>query len=112
MKRLGNTSSIVFVLVLLESVFLLSSLSLGVQESSGVPQANKSDMSNTGASETNLPVSCGTYYEAVVPDTLDLAERAKLGVNHFTSIINPQSDYEMFWHGAYKENFSTIGCPF
>lgn len=49
------------------------------------------------ATELNRPVAVGTYYEAVVPDTLDLAERAKYGVNHFTMSISEQHDYEMYW---------------
>ena len=35
-------------------------------------------------------------YEARVPDTLDLAERAKLGVNGLTGIMNPELDYTTF----------------
>ena len=51
------------------------------------------------ADTSPLPASLGTYYEATAPDTLDLAERAKLGINHFTSIISPEQDYEMYWGG-------------
>jgi hypothetical protein len=39
----------------------------------------------------------GEYYQARVPDTLDLAERAHLGVRHLTSIISEKDDYEMYW---------------
>lgn len=45
--------------------------------------------------------STGEYYQAMVPDTLDLAERAKLSLNHFTSIIDEEHDYEMYWMGIY-----------
>ena len=41
----------------------------------------------------------GEYYDAVVPDTLDLAERAKLGVHHFVSIMDEDFDYQMRWTG-------------
>lgn len=41
------------------------------------------------------PGSTATTYDAVVPDTLDLAERAKLGLRHFLSIIDEAHGYEM-----------------
>ena len=43
----------------------------------------------------NLPRESGTYYEATVPDTLDLGERAHLGINHFLNLISEENDYEM-----------------
>ncbi|OGO37936.1 MAG: hypothetical protein A2147_07105 [Chloroflexi bacterium RBG_16_57_8] len=48
-------------------------------------------------STVNRPKVVGRYYEAVVPDTLDLAERARLGINHFTSMISEEHGYEMYW---------------
>lgn len=45
--------------------------------------------------------STGEYYQAMVPDTLDLAERAKLSLNHFTSIIDEEHDCEMYWMGIF-----------
>lgn len=45
-------------------------------------------------------VIAGQYYETTVPDTLDMAERARLGINHFTSIISKERDYEMYWSGS------------
>jgi hypothetical protein len=45
------------------------------------------------------PAGLGLYYEATVPDTLDLAERAGLGVHHFVSTISAANDYEMYWVG-------------
>ena len=41
-----------------------------------------------------LPVR-GRYYQAEVPDTLDLAERAKLGLQHFTNATYEDHGYEM-----------------
>lgn len=49
----------------------------------------------------NLPHEPGNYYEATVPDTLDLAEHARLAVNHITSIICPEADYEAYWQGCF-----------
>ena len=34
----------------------------------------------------NRPKEIVIYYKATVPDTLDLAERGRLGINHFTLI--------------------------
>ncbi len=52
---------------------------------------------NARTSDINRPKEPGTYYKAVVPDTLDLAERAWLGISHFTSIISEKDDCEMYW---------------
>ena len=45
----------------------------------------------------NLPPYDGERYEAVVPDTLDLAERARLAVRGLTGVTNPEADYEVYW---------------
>ena len=58
----------------------------------------------TSTAPLNHPKISGTTYEAAVPDTLDLAERARLGINHFTSIISPENDYEMYWGGGFGDN--------
>ncbi len=52
---------------------------------------------NSPGRPINAPAIAGAYYEAEVPDTLDLAERARLGLNHFTEIISEKNDYEMYW---------------
>ena len=41
----------------------------------------------------------GTYYKAVVPDTLDLAERARLAVNAITRAADPHNNYDIFQCG-------------
>ncbi len=55
-------------------------------------------------SDINRPREVGKYYEATVPDTLDLAERAWLGINHFTRLISEKDNYEMYW-GAMACNY-------
>ncbi len=35
----------------------------------------------------------GERYKATVPDTLDLAERARLAINGLTSTLDPEQDY-------------------
>jgi len=56
----------------------------------------------------NLPAEPGDYYEAEVPDTLDLAYRAQLGLHHFTETIDQRPEYgcEM----AFASNLFTH-CP-
>ena len=67
------------------------------------------------ALDVNRPKDPGSYYTATVPDTLDLAERARLGVNHFTEITSEELDYEMYWGtlgGQYgQEMMDYLGKP-
>jgi hypothetical protein len=44
----------------------------------------------------------GQYYEATVPDTLDLAERARLSVHGLTSFLNEKKHYEPYGHGLFN----------
>ena len=39
----------------------------------------------------------GDRYEALVPDTLDLQERAALAVNGLTGPTDPEADHEIYW---------------
>ncbi len=45
----------------------------------------------------SIPAYKGHTYADTVPDTLDLTERAKLGVQILTSITDPNADYEIYW---------------
>ena len=44
-----------------------------------------------------MPSYDGERYEALVPDTLDLAERARLAIHAMTENPNPEADYEVYW---------------
>jgi hypothetical protein len=44
----------------------------------------------------------GQSYEATVPDTLDLAERARLSVHGLTSFLNEKKHYEPYGHGLFN----------
>ena len=46
----------------------------------------------------------GEYYEATVPDTLDLAERAHLSVKGLTEFLNPDADYAHYVHAQFDTN--------
>jgi len=45
----------------------------------------------------SIPPYRGERYSDKVPDTLDLTERAKLGINVLTSITDPEADHEIYW---------------
>ncbi len=56
----------------------------------------------------------GKYYEATVPDTLDLAERARLSVHGLTSFLNEKKHYEPYGHGFFNTDppyLSTLFAP-
>jgi hypothetical protein len=44
-----------------------------------------------------IPPYRGQYYDDRAPDTLDIAERAKLAINCLTSITDPAADYQIYW---------------
>lgn len=46
----------------------------------------------------------GQRYEALVPDTLDLHENAKLAINALTRCTNPDNDYEVYFYGNPTRN--------
>jgi len=52
---------------------------------------------NPDAPKVDPPTYPGERYEALVPATLDLAERAGLALHALTEVANPNVDYEMYW---------------
>ena len=50
----------------------------------------------------------GDRYETMVPDTLDLQERAGLAVNCLTSATDSEADYEMYWGLDLRTNPPTM----
>src|SRR5437773_1636187 len=52
---------------------------------------------NPDAPAFKAPEYPGEYYEALVPATPDLAERARLAVHAMTSMTNPNLDHEMYF---------------
>ncbi len=46
----------------------------------------------------------GDYYEALVPDTLDLADRGTLLVNFLTGMVEPEHGYEMYLGSFFNAN--------
>ena len=54
--------------------------------------------------EFGMPVYKGERYEALIPDTLDLQERAALAVNVLTRATDPEADYEMYFSVDIRRN--------
>jgi hypothetical protein len=51
-----------------------------------------------------IPPYGGVYYTDRVPDTLDVTERAKLGIHALTSITDRAVDYEIYWECGFFRN--------
>ncbi len=51
-----------------------------------------------------IPPYRGQSYEDRVPDTLDIAERARLTIHCLTSIADPAADYEVYWAANFFQN--------
>jgi len=45
----------------------------------------------------SVPALRGESYDDLIPDTLDIAERAHLAVNGLTGPLDPSVDYELYW---------------
>lgn len=54
--------------------------------------------------EFEAPAYKGERYEAMVPDTLDIQERASLAVHGLTNTTDPDSDYEIYWAALLNKN--------
>jgi hypothetical protein len=51
-----------------------------------------------------VPALDGLRYQDTVPDTLDIAERAKLCINAITSITDGNADEEVYWLATFFQN--------
>ena len=51
-----------------------------------------------------VPAYRGQRYEDEIPDTLDLATRAELGVRVLTNIADPKLDYQVYWIAQWDRN--------
>ena len=55
-----------------------------------------------------LPPGEGERYQALVPDTLDLAVRADLAIRGLTNLADPDADYEIWWFGLFNHKPPTM----
>ncbi len=74
---------------------------MGVVQGAGPPEEAKKNaigyISPT-IPEVKFPPLKGEWQEGLVPDTLDLAERAWLSINSLTESADPDAGYEIWWH--------------
>lgn len=54
--------------------------------------------------DVTLPRYQGERYQALVPDTLDLAERGKLAIHGMTAPTDEENDYEIYFIGQFNYN--------
>lgn len=83
--------------LLKRSIMSATAASLGYGGMEGLAKGTSSVRPATG--EQILPA--GKSYSAVVPDTLDWAERARLGINALTRCVNPDARYTMYFQIRY-----------
>jgi len=62
------------------------------------------DYINKDIPKVELPDYEGETYQAKVPDTLDLQERASMAINGLTGPVDPTMDYEIYWLVYMKGN--------
>ncbi len=70
------------------------------QQAAGVPDPKppgRIEYINPNPPKFKTPEYRGQSYDAVVPATLDLAERARLAINAATGMLNPNSDYQLYF---------------
>lgn len=79
----------------------IASMSALPKASSALPSSWAETTSSTLESETALN---GDHYEAEVPDTLDLADRARIAINGLTRSVDPEHDYEHYFLILYMKN--------
>src|SRR5688572_25529770 len=84
------------------------------------PQTHAREYINPSAPAVKIPPYEGERYEALVPDTLDIAERAKLARHGLTSPLDPDDGYSLYWLVNYtpsppsmlKEDYNNIQAKF
>ena len=65
-------------------------------------QAKKAKHADKNLPEIPLPRFEGERYEANVPDTLNLAERAELALQAITRMVEPKRDYAIYAHAFFN----------
>ncbi|MGD8998258.1 MAG: glycoside hydrolase family 127 protein, partial [Anaerolineae bacterium] len=65
---------------------------------------NTSEFSTDESFFCRRPALKGERYEALVPDTIDLQERAELAINALTRCTNPEADYAVYFYADLHRN--------
>ncbi len=63
-----------------------------------------SDYINPAAPEVKIPEYKGQRYTAYVPDTIDIAQSAKLAIRGMTSPVDRNRDFALYWEAHYFNN--------
>ncbi len=71
--------------------------SSGIQKDGGRPK----QWITPGAPPITIAPYRGTRYETLVPDTLDVAEMARLAIGGLTGPLDPADDYSLYWIVGY-----------
>jgi hypothetical protein len=69
-------------------------------------------MSSDPVFQEDTFVPKGKYFQANVPDTLDLPERAKLSVHGLTSFLNPESTRPPARYGPFGHTYFNADPPY
>ena len=79
---------------------------------SGLPYLQQEKIVNL-----EVPPVKGEFYDDLIPDTLDIAERAELAINAITSLVDPAADYEIYYDTEFfrnppimRHNWSDMTC--
>ena len=83
--------------------------SLGMRNSLGMGTGNYAGQPpikyfQTDVPAFDIPPYRGERYEDTIPDTLDIASRAELGVRVLTNSADPKLDYEVYWIAQWDRN--------
>ncbi len=76
-------------------------------ESHGESQKQKEWIDPT-APPVAIPPYRGQQYEVMVPDTLDVAEMARLAINGLTRPLDPADDFSLYWIVSYQTQPCTM----
>jgi hypothetical protein len=79
-----------------------------VNQSFGGPTGSGIQYIRKDIPKIEYPPFRGTHYAALVPDTLDVAERARFGIHGMTSCTDPASDYEIYGNGWPSKGLLTM----
>ena len=74
------------------------------QETAGWKQGDPVGYIRSEVPEFQTPPYDGDRYEAMVPDTFDLQERARLVIHAMTEATDPLADYEPYYLVYFRTN--------
>ena len=76
---------------------------MNAQRSSSKPSQPRRPYADASLPPVQPRFTAGEVYEADMPDTLDLADRAALAINGLTRVADPRDDYTIFFLGDFVD---------